>query len=448
MQMEKSQTSIILDSIADGVFTVDLEWHITTFNKAAEQITGIDKREALGRNCWEVFRANICERQCALKKTIETGNKILNQSIYIVNAKGDRVPISISTAILKDENGRRIGGVETFRDLSLVEELRKELKGKHTFFDIVSKNKEMHRLFVILEQVSHSDSTVLIQGESGTGKELFVRAIHSLSRRSKCPLVIVNLGALPDSLAESELFGYKAGAFTDAKKDRPGRIAAAEGGTLFLDEIGDLPPHIQIRLLRVLQEKTYEPLGSNKTIRADIRIVAATNRDLDSLVKKGAFREDLFYRINVVKLTLPPLRNRKEDIPLLADHFLRRFNKLNGKDIEGISREAVSILMAYDFPGNVRELENIIEHATVLCNEVHIGIRNLPDYLQPTPPAPEAKFSGPEASKKMQWEDLERKFILQALRENNWNRKATAQGLGIGRQTLWRKIKHLNIKLS
>jgi len=448
MQMEKSQTSIILDSIADGVFTVDLEWHITTFNKAAEQITGIDKREALGRNCWEVFRANICERQCALKKTIETGNKILNQSIYIVNAKGDRVPISISTAILKDENGRRIGGVETFRDLSLVEELRKELKGKHTFFDIVSKNKEMHRLFVILEQVSHSDSTVLIQGESGTGKELFVRAIHSLSRRSKCPLVIVNLGALPDSLAESELFGYKAGAFTDAKKDRPGRIAAAEGGTLFLDEIGDLPPHIQIRLLRVLQEKTYEPLGSNKTIRADIRIVAATNRDLDSLVKKGAFREDLFYRINVVKLTLPPLRNRKEDIPLLADHFLRRFNKLNGKDIEGISREAVSILMAYDFPGNVRELENIIEHATVLCNEVHISIRHLPDYLQPTPPAPEAEFSGPEASKKMQWEDLERKFILQALRENNWNRKATAQGLGIGRQTLWRKIKHLNIKLS
>ena len=249
--MEKDQTSIILDSIADGVFTVDLAWHITAFNKAAEQIIGIDKKEALGRNCWEVFRANICERHCALKKTIETGNKILNKSIYIVNAKGDRVPISISTAILKDENGRIIGGVETFRDLSLVEELRKELKGKHTLFDIVSKNKEMHRLFVILEQVSLSDSTVVIQGESGTGKELFARAIHSLSPRSKGPLVIVNLGALPDSLAESELFGYMAGAFTDARKNRSGRIAAAQGGTLFLDEIGDLPPHIQVRLLRV-----------------------------------------------------------------------------------------------------------------------------------------------------------------------------------------------------
>ncbi len=445
--MKKDQTSIILDSIADGVFTVDLEWRITTFNKAAEQITGIRRKEALGRNCWEVFRANICERQCALKKTMETGNSILNQSIYIVNAKGDRLPISISTALLKDEDGRVIGGVETFRDLTLVEELRKELKGKNTFLDIVSKNREMHRLFFILEQVSRSDSTVLIQGESGTGKELFARAFHSLSSRSKGPFVIVNLGAFPESLAESELFGYTAGAFTDARKDRPGRISAAEGGTLFLDEIGDLPPNIQVKLLRILQERTYEPLGSNKTIHADIRIVAATNRDLESLVKKGAFREDLFYRVNVVKLILPPLRDRKEDIPLLADHFMKRFNKLNGKDIVGISREALSLLMAYDFPGNVRELENIIEYATVLCNEVYIGTKHLPDNLKPAKPKPESRALRPEVSKKMQWRDLEGKFIIETLKENNWNRKATAQVLGVGRQTLWRKMKSLNIKL-
>lgn len=443
--MEKNQTSIILDSIADGVFTVDLEWRITTFNKAAEQITGIRRKEALGRNCWEVFRANICERECALRKTMETGKSILNQPIYIVNAKGDRLPISISTAILKDKNGGIIGGVETFRDLTLVEELRKELKGKNTFLDIVSKNREMHRLFFVLEQVSRSDSTVLIQGESGTGKELFARAFHSLSSRCRGPFVIVNLGAIPESLAESELFGYTAGAFTDARKDRPGRISAAEGGTLFLDEIGDLSPNIQVKLLRVLQEKTFEPLGCNKTIHADIRIVAATNSDLESLVKKGVFREDLFYRINVVKLTLPPLRDRKEDIPLLADHFLKRFNKLNGKDIVGISREALSLLMAYHFPGNVRELENIIEHATVLCNDIYIGTQHLPDNLKQA--KPESPYLASKISKKMQWRDLERKFIIETLKENNWSRNDTARALGVGRQTLWRKIKSLNIEL-
>ncbi|MBW2333795.1 MAG: sigma 54-interacting transcriptional regulator, partial [Deltaproteobacteria bacterium] len=249
--MPKDHTSIILDSIADGVFTVDLNWRITSFNRAAELITGTGKEEAIGRQCWEVFRANICEKQCALRQTIETGKQILNKSIYIVVSDGNRIPVSISTAILKDENEKIIGGVETFRDLSLLEELRKELTGRHTFFDIVSKSKEMHRLFVILEQVAQSDSTVLLQGESGTGKELFAKAIHSLSARSNGPLVIVNLGALPDTLVESELFGHKAGAFTDARADRIGRIAAAEKGTLFLDEIGDLSSHLQVRLLRV-----------------------------------------------------------------------------------------------------------------------------------------------------------------------------------------------------
>jgi PAS domain S-box-containing protein len=445
--MAKDQTSIILDSIADGVFTVDLDWRIISFNRAAELIAGISKEEAVGRHCWEVFRASICEKQCALRQTIETGKQILNQSIYIVASDGNRIPVSISTAILKDENDQIIGGVETFRDLSLLEELRKELTGRHTFFDIVSKSKEMHRLFVILEQVAQSDSTVLLQGESGTGKELFARAIHSLSARSKGPLVIVNLGALPDSLIESELFGHKAGAFTGARVDRIGRIGAAEGGTLFLDEIGDLSPHLQVRLLRVLQEKTYEQLGSNKTIHADIRIVAATNKDLNALVKKGSFREDLYYRINVIKLTLPPLRERREDIPLLVDHFLRRFNSLSGKEITGVSQEVLVSLMAYDFPGNVRELENIIEHATVLCRVELIEIQHLPDYLQPALPLIEAGTQKPFPSKRIKWTDLERGFLLQVLRDNNWNRKAAARELGIGRQTLWRKIKRLNIQL-
>ena len=444
--MHKDHTSIILDSIADGVFTVDLNWRITSFNRAAELITGTGKEEAIGRQCWEVFRANICEKQCALRHTIETGKQILNKSIYIVVSDGNRIPVSISTAILKDENDKMIGGVETFRDLSLVEELRKELTGRHTFFDIVSKSKEMHRLFVILEQVAQSDSTVLLQGESGTGKELFARAIHSLSARRKGPLVIVNLGALPDTLVESELFGHKAGAFTDARADRIGRIAAAEKGTLFLDEIGDLSTHLQVRLLRVLQEKTYEPLGSNTTIHADIRIVAATNKDLTELVKKGHFREDLYYRINVVQLTLPPLRERREDIPLLINHFLDRFNRLSGKEIGDVSQEVLSILMTYDFPGNVRELQNIVEHSTVLCQGGRIEGQHLPDYLQPAHLIKKTGNHTSVSSKKIKWVDMEREFILQVLRENNWNRKAAAKELGIGRQTLWRRVKRLNIQ--
>ena len=444
--MHKDHTSIILDSIADGVFTVDLNWRITSFNRAAELITGTGKEEAIGRQCWEVFRANICEKQCALRHTIETGKQILNKSIYIVVSDGNRIPVSISTAILKDENDKMIGGVETFRDLSLVEELRKELTGRHTFFDIVSKSKEMHRLFVILEQVAQSDSTVLLQGESGTGKELFARAIHSLSARRKGPLVIVNLGALPDTLVESELFGHKAGAFTDARADRIGRIAAAEKGTLFLDEIGDLSTHLQVRLLRVLQEKTYEPLGSNTTIHADIRIVAATNKDLTELVKKGHFREDLYYRINVVQLTLPPLRERREDIPLLINHFLERFNRLSGKEIGDVSQEVLSILMTYDFPGNVRELQNIVEHSTVLCQGGPIEGQHMPEYLQPAHLIKKTGNHTSVSSKRIKWVDMEREFILQVLRENNWNRKAAAKELGIGRQTLWRRVKRLNIQ--
>ncbi|MGB2690257.1 MAG: sigma 54-interacting transcriptional regulator, partial [Desulfobacterales bacterium] len=236
LQDIKNQTKIILDSIADGVFTVDSDWKITSFNRAAEKITGIKKEEAIGRYCWEVFKASICEKGCSLRRTMETRRPIINQHIFIVNSKGDRIPISISTAILKDKNGNVIGGAETFRDLSVVEQLRKELANQNTFYDIISKNREMQRLFEMLELVSENDTTVLLEGESGTGKELFAMAIHSLSQRKKGPIVTVNCGALPDTLLESELFGYKAGAFTDAKKDKPGRFAQAENGTLFLDE--------------------------------------------------------------------------------------------------------------------------------------------------------------------------------------------------------------------
>jgi PAS domain S-box-containing protein len=443
----KNQTKIILDSIADGVFTVDSDWKITSFNRAAEKITGIKKEEAIGRYCWEVFKASICEKDCSMKRTIKTGRPIINQHVFIVNSKGDRIPISISTAILKDKNGSVIGGAETFRDLSVVEQLRKQLAKQHTFYDIISKNREMQRLFEMLELVSENDTTVLLEGESGTGKELFARAIHFLSQRKKGPIITVNCGALPDTLLESELFGYKAGAFTDAKKDKPGRFAQAENGTLFLDEIGDISPMLQMRLLRVLQEKVYEPLGSTTSKKADVRIVAATNKNLEELVQQGLFREDLYYRINIVKLFLPPLRERKEDIPLLVEHFLRRFNSLRAKEIQGLSPKAMNILMSYDFPGNIRELENIVEYATVVCKNHWVGKRHLPETLhqkidlRKIAAPEEITESGPSL------EAVEKDIIYKTLKKNNWNRKLTAAQMGVHPSTLWRKIKRLNIQI-
>ena len=447
LSLEK-QTEIILESIGDGVLTLDSDQKITSFNRAAEKITGIRREDAIGRYCWDVLRASICESGCCLRKAIETGEPVVNQPIFIVNSEGERTPVSITMALLKDESGEIIGGVETFRDLSVVEELRKELEGRQSFFDIISKNEEMRRLFGTLEQVAESNSTVLLEGESGTGKELFARAIHSLSPRKDGPMVIINCGAVPDTLLESELFGYKAGAFTDARRDKPGKLARAEGGTLFLDEIGDISPALQVRLLRVLQDRSYEPLGGTNSLRADVRIVAATNRELDQLVREGKFRQDLYYRVNVVRLHLPPLRERKEDIPLLADHFVRKFNRLNAKEIQGLSPEVLPILMAHDYPGNVRELENIIEYGTVVCKNSVIGIDHLPDYVtQKVSGIVKKSPAGAVERGDLNWESVEKSFLFEALRRNAWSRVATARQLGIHPTTLWRKMKRLKVEI-
>lgn len=440
------QTQIILDSIADGVFTVDAQWRITSFNRAAEKITGMTRQEALGRHCQEVFKAGICENHCALRHTFETGEPIVDQSIFIENSKGQPVPVSISTALLKNKKNQVIGGVETFRDLSLVEDLRKELYNRQSFHDIISKNIEMHRLFHIVEQLSDSDATVILVGESGTGKELFAKAIHSESSRKDGPIITINCGAMPDTLLESELFGYKAGAFTDARRDKPGRITLAHGGTLFLDEIGEISQAMQVKLLRVLQEKVFEPLGGTKSEKVDVRIIAATNRDLETLVREGSFRKDFYYRINVVRLTLPPLRNRKEDIPLLAEHFIGRFNRRKGKDILGLKPEALAILMSHDYPGNIRELENIIEYAMVVCKNSLIGIEHLPDSLIPGL-NPERQESPSSKHPPNSMKGHEKDFLYNTLAENNWNRKRAAARLGIHPATLWRKIKRLKIEL-
>lgn len=434
-----SSTDVILDSIADGVFTINNDWKITSFNRAAEEITGIGREDAIGQRCCDVFKASICEKGCALRETFRTGRQVINRPVFIIDAEGNRISISISTALLRDKAGNIIGGVETFRDLSVLEELQRELKKKYSFHDIISKNSRMLEIFDILPGIAESDSTVLIEGASGTGKELIARAIHNLSHRSEKPIVAVNCGALPDTLLESELFGYKAGAFTDARRDKPGRFALAEGGSIFLDEIGDISPALQVRLLRVLQERTYEPLGATNVVKTNVRVIAATNKNLEELVKKGKFRDDLYYRINVIRIKLPTLKERREDIPLLVDHFIGRFNKLQNKLISDISPEALSILMHYDFPGNVRELENIIEHAFVVSKSGVIGVNDLPENFRPNQEI--------MAADSRSLDDLEARFIMETLRNNNWNRQKAAAQLGMHKTTLWRKIKKLGIKI-
>lgn len=430
----------ILDSIADGVFTVNRDWKITYFNRAAEEITGIDRNDTLGQPCYEVFKASICEEGCYLRQTMETGEPSVHKAAYIIRHDGKRIPISISTALLRDEGGKIVGGVETFRNLSVVETLRKELKGRYTFHDIVSKHEKMHKLFDILPQVAISDSTVLIEGESGTGKELFAQAIHNMSSRKKGPLITVNCAALPDTLLESELFGHMAGAFTDARSDRPGRFALANSGTIFLDEIGDISPALQVRLLRVIQEKTFDPLGSVKTQKVDVRVIAATNKKLSESVRKGTFREDLFYRINVVSLNIPPLRDRRKDIPLLVEHFIDHFNRLKGKEISHISPEALAVLMNHSFPGNVRELMNVIEHAFALCPGGVLLPEHLPDQLRPQETH---RLQIPPQS----LDEVESQWLSEALERNDYSRINTAIELGIHKTTLWRKMKKLGIQL-
>ena len=434
---------IILDSVAEAVFTVNKDWQIAYFNSAAEKLTGVSRKNAVGRRCCEVFQASICSTVCPLRHTLESGEAVANRAAFIIDARGRKLPVSVSTAVLRDEQGRLVGGVETIRDVRQVEELRKELQARYSLGDIIGRSQSMRDLFGVLPAVAASDSTVVIHGASGTGKELFARAIHNMSQRRDKRFVAINCGAMPDTLLESELFGHKAGAFTDARQDRVGRFAYAEGGTLFLDEIGDISQAMQVRLLRVLQEQVYEPLGAVESVEADVRVVAATHRDLDELVRDGAFREDLFYRINVMRLELPTLRERREDIPLLIDHFIGRFNRLQDKDVVGVSDEVLEVLMNHNYPGNARELENIIEHAFVLCHSSVIELHHLPPELSKGASVLRPAVGTPQTT----LQAMELMYITDALRRTNGNRKEAADLLGIHPSTLFRKIRDLNIEV-
>jgi PAS domain S-box-containing protein len=430
----------ILNSISDGVFAVDSQWRITCFNRAAERTIGMSRDDALGRLCSEVFRSNICREACALRYTMETGRPVVNLPISIRNAAERRVPVTVSTAILRDRRGKVIGGVETFRDLDLVKSLLREVESAAGGSQIITADARLKKMLGHLPTIAQSDSTVLIEGETGTGKGLLAKAIHAASARCRGPLVTINCGALPENLLESELFGYQKGAFTGADRDKPGRVQAAEGGTLFLDEIGDLPLALQVKLLRLLQERAYEPLGGVDSRRADVRVVAATNRNLAHRSAAGEFRSDLYYRINVIRLEMPPLRERPGDVPLLVDATLRSLSMMRGKFVEGVSRDVLRCLMAYPFPGNIRELENILEHAYVLCTAPRIEVDDLPDWLPRAPSAPAGRSATTLG-------DLESMFIRSALEEHGWNRAEAARALGIHKTTLHRKIRKLNVTL-
>lgn len=441
---ESEANEIILESISDGVFTVDHNWRIMSFNRAAEEITGTPRSEAIGRYCWEVFRSNMCEGDCALKRTMKEGKSFVSSSTYIINNRQKRVPIAVSTSPLKNEQGETLGGVETFRDHSLVEELRRELSGSFTVGEMVSRSKAMQKIFHILPQVAESDSTVLIDGETGTGKELLAAALHQFSSRREQPFVAINCGALPDTLLESELFGYRAGAFTGAKKDRAGLFQAASKGTLLLDEIGDTSAAFQVRLLRVLEEREFQPLGGVEKIATNVRILAATNRDLGEMVESGEFRRDLFYRINIIRLQLPPLRERMEDVPLLIERFIEKINRIKDRSVSGVSPAAMALLLDHDYPGNIRELENIIEHGFILCQGGEIDVNHLPAALLQQRRDPRVAPSTREALVDNRTETAQ---IVTALRRNGYNRLAAARELGMHKSTLFRKLKKLQITL-
>ena len=431
---ERNFKEAILESILDGVFTVDSQFRITSFNKAAENITGYKKEEVLGKNCSEVMRSPDADAR-PLRKTLETGENVSNYEMEIITKNGKRIPVSVNTAILYDEKGEVIGGVETFRDMSEIVRLRNEVRHRFSFGNIIGKSDCMQIIYDKLEVISVTDSNVLIEGETGTGKDLIARTIHYNSMRKDKPFVKINCAAIPENLLESELFGYKKGAFTGAVMDKMGKFEAADGGTIFLDEIGDMPLSLQAKILRVIEEKEFERLGEVKSRKVDVRVIAATNRPLKELVEQGKFRLDLYYRLNVVRIKLPALRERAEDIPLLLDHFIEVFNKKFNKKVKGVEQRVMDFLLDYSWPGNVRELENVIEHAMIHARGDLIRFDNLPDYL----------FEEGE-SDAVSLEDIEREHILRVLKSVNNNKTLASKILGISRSTLWRKLKELNIE--
>ncbi|MBI5116577.1 sigma 54-interacting transcriptional regulator [Candidatus Poribacteria bacterium] len=438
---QKDISAIIFNSISEGVFTTDHDCRITSFNRAAEKISGFSREEAIGKYCFDIFRTDLCQTRCALRNTLENGKSVSNVRVTIITRDGRKAPISVSTTLLRDESKQCNGAVEFFRDLSEIENLQEKVSRFNRFENLVSNNEKMQHIFKLLPEIAESECSVLIQGPSGSGKELLAQAIHNLSPRKHNPYIRINCAALPETLLESELFGYARGAFTDAKRDKPGMFFLAQGGTLLLDEIGDMPLSLQVKLLRVLNNGEYQPLGSTRMLQADARIITSSNRDIKQMVEQGTFREDLYYRVNVINIQIPPLRERLEDLPLLIEHFIQKFRDKRKKDIREVSGDVLRLLRNYDFPGNVRELENAVEHAFVICRDNIIQVNHLPERLL------EAAQSGVMPSAPANYgSSSEESIIRETLARHRGNRLETAQELGMHRATLWRKLQKYHIE--
>jgi len=434
--MDETISHIIFQSIQDGVFTVNRDCRITSFNPAAEAITGFSSEEALGKHCFDIFRTEVCHKHCALKDTLNSREPVKNVRVTIITKEGCEIPITVSTTLLRDGEGNVIGAVEFFQDISTLEQLRDHLQRERTLENIITMNRAMQEMIHLLPDIAEAECNVLIEGPSGSGKELFAQAIHSLSPRKYGPYIRINCGALPATLLESELFGYEKGAFTDAKRNKPGTFCLANGGTLLLDEIGEMDIPLQVKLLRVLNNGEYQPLGSTHTQHTDARIIAATNTHLQEAIAENRFREDLYYRLNVVNIRIPPLCDRPEDIPLLVEHFIRKIRKKIRKPIQSTSPEVIALLRRYSFPGNVRELENAIEHAFVMCHTNQILPEHLPEWIRERAHAARLPEQTPEHEKDQ---------ILDTLKRCKYNRTRAARELGMHRSTLWRKMVTYNL---
>jgi len=444
IQYEERSMKMVLDNLDVGIFTVNRGGLITFFNKAAEKMSGYQKNQVLGEPCTAIFEENGADDICLLEDSIADGKTRSTANGKMFTIDGITVPVRANYMALRNEKSKIVGGLATFHDLTLVHRLNQAISDRYTFHDMIGKSPAMQKTFEMVAVVAKSNATILIEGATGTGKDLLAKVIHSAGRRSKKPFVKVNCAAIPENLLESELFGYVRGAFTGAERDKPGRFQLADGGTIFLDEIGDLPQSLQAKLLRVLEDKEFYPLGSRQTHKVDVRIVSATNRDLDKLLKKSQFRQDLYYRLNVVQIKLPPLKERREDLPLLISHIVRKLNADREKPPPGISEEVMDILLNFDYPGNVRELENILEHALIICAGDIIKPEHLPVVLKKQTVSPKdlVRFHSIPAR---DTDDAEREKVIRMLDQYNGHRMKTAKALGIDRTTLWRKMNKYGI---